>query len=152
MNYLRPATIQDSDTLLQWRNDPQTLACFRSTTAVPREDHDLWMKFNVSHGYPEHIVMMAENPDLGSIGVVRFDAEKRDVMTYKASITIAPPYRGRGMALDILSQACGFMHEYAINAEIRQGNARSRKIFMQCGFKSVDFDADFEYYRREPLT
>lgn len=153
MTYLRPATLQDSDTLLQWRNDPQTMACFRSTEAVPREDHDRWMKFNVVHGYPEHLVMMAEDPDLGCVGVVRFDATRGDVMTYDASITVAPPYRGRRMALDILVQACGFMHEYTINAEIRRGNIRSRRIFEQCGFDLVgNVNDEFLFYRREPLT
>src|ERR1700704_5662939 len=94
---LRPATMHDADRLFSWRNDPVTCANSRSTAAVPREDHDRWMQFNVMQGYPEHLVMIAES-DLGCIGVVRFDAAKDDLMGYEVSITIAPETRGLGIA------------------------------------------------------
>lgn len=150
--YLRPATIADADDLFAWRNDPVTMACFKSTAPVARETHDAWMLMNVTHGYPEHLVMVAESDTFGPIGVIRFDADRRDVMTYSASITIAPPYRRQGMAHDALAQACGYMHEYTIKAEIRKDNMPSRKIFQQCGFQFVGSDGDFAIYRREPLT
>jgi RimJ/RimL family protein N-acetyltransferase len=151
MTFLRPATLRDADTLFAWRNDPVTQACFRSTAPVPREDHDQWMQFNVAQGYPEHLVMIVEDENLGSVGVIRFDADRGDVMSYNASITMAPRLRGRGMARAALAQACGYMHEYAINAEIRKSNIRSRKIFRQCGFEPVTDEGDFVTYRREPL-
>lgn len=147
---LRHATLNDADTLFAWRNDPVTLACFKSTAPVPREDHDNWMKFNVVMGYPEHIVLMADT-EHGSVGVVRFDARRNDVLTYDASITIAPQARGMGLALGVLSEACRYMHEYTINADIRRTNYRSRKIFAQCGFDLVDAKDEFVQYRREPL-
>ncbi len=149
MTWLRPATMLDADHLFAWRNDPVTCACFRSTAAVPREDHDRWMKFNVACGYPEHIVLMAES-EYGRIGVVRFDSDKRDVMAYEASITIAPRFRGQGLAREILHDACGMMSEYTIRAEIRIGNQPSRRIFENCGFRPTAEDKDFVKYERGP--
>lgn len=146
---LRPAMPKDADDLFAWRNDPVTLACFRSTAAVPREDHDQWMRFNVMHGYPEHIVLIAENYE-GKLGVVRFDAEKNDTMTFEASITMAPAHRGKGLAGTVLAQACCYMTEYTINADIRRDNYRSRNIFAQCGFDLVGQKDGFVQYRREP--
>lgn len=148
---LRPANFRDADNLFAWRNDPVTLACSRSTAVIPREDHDRWMQFNVMQGYPEHIVLMAET-EHGSVGVVRFDAERGDTMSFKASITMAPKHRGEGLARDILAEACGYMQEYTINAEIRRDNVASRRIFERCGFEQIGSDHGFLNYRREPLS
>ena len=148
---LRPAMPKDADDLFAWRNDPVTLACFRSTAAVPREDHDRWMKFSALGGYPEHIVLIADS-DWGKLGVVRFDAEKNDTMTFEASITMAPEHRGKGLAATVLAQGCVMMGEYTINAEIRRENYRSRNIFAQCGFDLVGQKDGFVQYRREAVT
>lgn len=149
---LRPATLADADRLFAWRNDPVTLLNSRSTAAVPREDHDRWMKFNVLMGQPEHAVIIAESHDLGSIGVVRFDAAKDDLMAYEASITIAPEARGKGIARLILADACGFFSEFAITAEIRHDNIASRKVFERCGFDEIGRSGGFLQYRKEPVT
>jgi UDP-2,4-diacetamido-2,4,6-trideoxy-beta-L-altropyranose hydrolase len=151
MTWLRPATLADANDLFAWRNDPVTLACFRSTAVVPREDHDRWMKFNVLYGYPEHIVLIAEN-ESEPVGVVRFDSVKDDVMSYEASITMAPKYRGNGLSKTILDTACRAMDEFTINAEIRKDNAASRKIFERCGFREIKSDNAFITYRRGPLS
>jgi len=146
---LRLATMHDADKLFAWRNDPVTCANSRSTAAVPREDHDRWMQFNVVQGYPEHMVMIAEN-DRGSIGVIRFDASKGDLMTYEASITIAPEARGMGMAAIILADACSYLPDFAIHAEIRHDNIASRKLFERCGFDEIGREAGLLRYRKEP--
>lgn len=143
--------MQDADRLFSWRNDPVTCANSRSTSAVPREAHDQWMQFSVLQGYPEHLVMIAEG-DQGSVGVVRFDASKSDLMAYTASITIAPQHRGAGLARPILEQACGYLPDFAIDAEIRCDNNASRKIFERCGFQQISLNLDFIKYRREPLA
>lgn len=146
---LRAATMNDSADLLTWRNDPVTMACFRSTAVVAKEDHDRWMKFNVQQGYPEHIVLIAES-DGGSVGVVRFDAMKSDVMTFETSVTLAPAARGKGLSRNILNTACAVMPEYALTTEVRVWNEVSQKMFEGCGFKETGRDADFIQYRRPP--
>jgi RimJ/RimL family protein N-acetyltransferase len=151
MTNLRSATMNDADDLFAWRNDPVTMACSRSTGPVERDDHQRWMQFNVQLGYPAHMVMIAEN-EYGKLGVVRFDADRSDAMVYWTSITIAPKHRGCGYSLEILSQACAFMHESTLDAEIRSDNSLSRKIFAQCGFELVESTSDFVRYRREPLS
>lgn len=148
---MRAANERDSNLLFTWRNDPVTCANSRSTVAVPRDAHDCWMKYNVVQGYPEHIVLIADS-DAGSIGVVRFDAVKSDVMSYEASITLASSCRGRGQARDILAQACSYMPEYSIYAEIKPQNWASRRIFEECGFTEIGSDHDLIRYRREPLS
>ena len=148
---LRPATMHDSDLLFSWRNDPVTCANSRSTAAVPREDHDRWMQFNVLMGQPEHAVIIADS-ELGGIGVVRFDAAKNDLMAYEVSLTIAPEARGQGIGLVILDNACSHFSEFALTAEVRHDNIASRKVFERCGFDEIGRSGGFLQYRKEPVT
>ena len=146
---LRPATMRDSDELFSWRNDPVTRAAFRSTLPVPRENHDHWMQFNVQNGYPQHRVLIAES-DYGNYGVVRFDAARDDVMVYEVSITLAPRWRGKGLAATILDDACALMTEFTLKATIRTHNDVSRRLFERCGFRRMPGgDDQFVYYRKE---
>lgn len=147
---MRPANEKDANLLFAWRNDPETQAASRSTGPVSREDHDRWMKFNVLQGYPQHVVMMAEN-ETGTIGTVRFDASRDDLMRFEVSITIAPKYRRYRMAAAVLSEACAYMTEYTIDAEVKQENAASRRVFEQCGFEEIGRSSGFLNYRREPV-
>jgi RimJ/RimL family protein N-acetyltransferase len=151
MIFLRPATLADTDRLFAWRNDPVTCANSRSTAAVAREDHDRWVQFNVLLGQPEHAVIIAEALG-GCVGVVRFDAAKNDLMTYEASMTIAPEHRGAGLARPILADACGFFSDFALTAEVRHDNIASRKVFERCGFEEIGRSGGFLQYRKEPVT
>ena len=145
----RLATPGDADRLFDWRNDPMTLACFRSTAVVPREDHDRWMKFNVENGFGEHIVLIAQ--DGGQpIGVIRFDADREDIMSYDVSITVAPEHRERGLASMMLARACDLVQDFSLNAEVKQENQASKKVFERCGFAIVGSDDRYVNYRRNP--
>lgn len=146
---MRPASSSDSSLLFAWRNDPDTQAMSRSTAPVAREDHERWMKFNVLQGYPQHLVMMAET-ESGTVGTVRFDASREDLMRFEVSITIAPKYRRLGLAATVLSEACNWMGEYTIDAEIRKTNVASRRVFERCGFEEVGRSSGYLSYRREP--
>lgn len=147
---IRPANEMDSNLLFAWRNDPVTQACSRSTAPVAREDHERWMKFNVLQGYPQHLVMMAET-QTGTVGTVRFDAARDDLMTFEVSITIAPKYRNKGLASSVLSEACSYMGEYTINAEVKHENTASRRLFEGCGFEEIGRSSGYLSYRREPV-
>lgn len=146
---LRPATMMDSDDLLSWRNDPLTLACFKSTAEVSQEEHGRWMQFNVLNGYPTHIVMIADSKD-GKVGVVRFDVDRSDVLNCDVSVTIAPEWRGHGLAKYVVSSACSYMYDMTINAEIRDWNVPSIKTFENCGFEKTGSGDGFLTYRRQP--
>ncbi len=108
------------------------------------------MEFNVLHGYPSHLVMIAES-DVGTVGVVRFDADKKDVMTYGVSITVDPRHRGKGFGYSMLYHACQIMQTETLTAEIRPDNLPSRRIFERCGFVLTD-DGIWLHYRREAIA
>jgi RimJ/RimL family protein N-acetyltransferase len=72
-------------------------------------------------------------------------------MTFDVSITIAPKYRNKGLATSVLAEACSYMAEYTINAEIKHGNIASRKAFEGCGFEEIGRSSGYLNYRREPV-
>lgn len=144
----------DADLLFKWANDAAVRAWSRSTSTISRADHDRWMAFNVLTGYPTHWVMIADT-DFGSVGVVRLDMFKNDVMKYRVSITVGSDYRGKGYGYAILDRACHIMSDSLLIAEIKSSNAASRRIFERCGFEEQDRHAadstpDTVTYHREP--
>lgn len=139
----------DADQLFEWANDEDTRAWSKSSAPIPREDHDRWMQFNVLQGYPQHLVMIADS-DTGSMGVVRFDAERSDVMRYRVSITMNPKFRGLRLATGVLAEACRHMADSTLSAEIKVNNLASRKIFEKCGFEEIRMVDDLLHLRREP--
>jgi RimJ/RimL family protein N-acetyltransferase len=150
MIFLRPATMEDADTLLAWRNDPETFIHFLVQKPVPPKRHDLWMQINVKHGYPTRIVLMAEDDREEQVGVIDFVATDPQMRTYEISITVAPRMRGKGIGARILALGCERMKGRILTADIRVENGRSRKIFQKCGFKLVRSDKEFDHYRKEP--
>lgn len=146
---VRPATADDGDLLLAWRNDPETQAASRSTAPVSEEEHSRWMMMHVAQGYPQHLVLIAED-DHHRIGVVRFDADRRDVMSFEVGITIAPEYRGQGFSPNVLRQACSYMGEFTLNAEVRRESTISRKLFERCGFEEISRSSGYLQFRKEP--
>jgi len=147
---LRHATMADADLLFAWANDPAARAASQSTAPIARDDHDLWMKLYVAQGWPTHLVLIAEG-DAGPVGVIRFDAERKDVMTYRVSISVAPEHRGKKFGFAMLDLAIRGQTETSFIAEIRRNNHASRRIFEKCGFEEMDRNIDFIRYRKAPL-
>jgi len=149
---MRPATMADADMLYEWVNDPLTRSMSTmGANHILREDHDNWMRFNVLQGYPQHIVMIADT-EYGSVGVVRFDTDKRDTMRHRVSITIGPKFRGMHLASGVLAEACRLMDESTLVAEIKKTNAPSISIFERCGFEKVSESNVFLHYERKPQS
>ncbi len=142
--------MSDSDRLFAWANDPLARSWSASTAPIERADHDRWMQFNVLMGYPQHIVMIAET-EHGPIGVVRFDAKKRDVLTYTVSINMAPKARGQGFGYAVLAEACRLMQENTLLANIKNENMASISIFEKCGFQRIGSDGEFIRFKRKPV-
>ncbi|MBW6487332.1 MAG: hypothetical protein K0B01_14400 [Syntrophobacterales bacterium] len=67
---LRPATIQDADMLLDWRNDPETRKASHSTSEVVTEEHIAWLTKTL--GNANRRLLVAEE-DGAPVGTVRAD-------------------------------------------------------------------------------
>lgn len=144
---LRLATMADSDRLLIWRNDPETIKNSNSPDPVTPDVHAKWMDRWVRTGFPASLVLIAIHGPF-PIGVIRFEARAR--WTYEVSITIAPQRRGDGYGKKVLAAGCAPMQACELLAQIKTGNHASRRIFEHNGFVQFDTGGGVENYRKAP--
>lgn len=136
---LRPATLDDAQRLLDWRNDSDTRAASASTGPVASEEHRTWLEKSLSR--PDRRLLIAEDDD-GPVGTLRLDEAPNAV---EISITLAPQARGRGYAAPLLRLATAAGGLYV--ARIRPGNAASRRAFEAAGFFFTHLSDDMEWFR-----
>ena len=130
---LRLASEADCAVLLQWRNDPITVAMSLVSEPVPLDDHVRW--FNGVLANPSRHLLIGE-ADGVRYGTVRFD-EIDD--TAEISITVNPEFRGQGIGGKLLAAADVWakeeLHLGRIIAQIKNDNPASLAIFHKAGYE-----------------
>ncbi|WPZ34933.1 GNAT family N-acetyltransferase [Thalassobaculum sp. OXR-137] len=134
---LRPATADDSEDLLAWRNDPLTRANSRSGEPVTHEAHAAWMS-RVAADANRHVWIALE----GEAKVGSTSALLHEDGSVEISLTVAPEERGRRLASVLVTGAVAEVKalwpDARIRSEIKEGNTASRKAFEACGFEQVE--------------
>lgn len=128
---LRLATASDCRPVWVWRNDPQTRAMFRTHDVVPWEDHERWFAEAISD--PSRLFLIADCDGI-PCAAVRFDFGS--ACTAEISINLAPQFRGRHLAPEILRQATDLALQrwQHVVAVILPGNIASLKSFLAAGY------------------
>jgi RimJ/RimL family protein N-acetyltransferase len=133
---LRPATADDSERLLAWRNDPRTRAMAVVQAAVERATHARWLATRLNDA--DTLLTIAVQ-DGEPVGTVRLDRHGRDEA--ELSITIAPEARGRGLARPAIELGVEHAHREwgvtRVTARIRPENTASRRAFAAAGFETA---------------
>ena len=138
---LRPATLQDAEMLLRWRNDPETRRASRVTRPVSRNEHMKWLANSLQS--PTRQLRIAEQDGV-PVGVVR--ADYVDGIN-ELSWTVAPDARGSGIGKQMVA---GFVRELKgpIRSQIRKGNSSSTRIAESVGMRLAREAEGFLYYSR----
>ncbi|MET0433250.1 MAG: bifunctional UDP-2,4-diacetamido-2,4,6-trideoxy-beta-L-altropyranose hydrolase/GNAT family N-acetyltransferase [Cellulomonas sp.] len=131
----RPATADDADLLLGWRNDPATRSASRDQDEVPRAAHVEWLQRVLAA--PDRLLLVVEHTGRPA-GTVRFDREADGL--WEVSITLAPHARGRGLAAGVLDAGERAWRERvgdgpAVLACVRPDNAASARLFERAGYR-----------------
>ena len=132
---IRRITTDDSEDIFHWRNNQVTRQMSHHSDLIVWEDHERWFLATLQN--PNRVLLMGENKETKQkIGVVRFDVEGERALV---SINLSPDMRGKGLAVAFLNEAVEFFnsHFVAVNyidAEIKDENAASIKVFERCGF------------------
>lgn len=75
--YLRPITIEDTDSVLSWRNDKRVVQNFIYRKPITREEHLNWLEEKVGTGKVLQFIICDKETDmpLGSIYLQNFEEE-----------------------------------------------------------------------------
>jgi RimJ/RimL family protein N-acetyltransferase len=124
---LRPATMEDSDKLLEWKNDP-VMRKFSIVTGdiIKKEDHIKWLRKHLDEIY------IIEGDDL--YGDIRFEGDE-------IAIKLDPKFRGQGIGRQALEIAK--LMKDTIIAKIVDGNVASMALFTRSGFKVIDHQDNY---------
>lgn len=131
---LRQVSLEDSNSLFEWRNHEDIRRYSNNPNTINYEEHMKWM--NAVLNNPNMILLIGEDVNGNSIGVVRFDLNK-DIA--EISIYIVPGHCGAGMGTLLLGVAVNWVksNQVRINkifANIMNENHRSLKLFQKIGF------------------
>jgi RimJ/RimL family protein N-acetyltransferase len=138
---LRPATIDDADALLAWRNDPATRALSHNNDAVERNDHMDWLARSLAN--PDRRLLVAERDGV-PVGTVRADLSNG---VYDLWWTVAPQARGQGVAKDMVAMAAALIRG-TIRAQVLRGNEASVQVALHAGMKLVQESGGVLYFER----
>jgi RimJ/RimL family protein N-acetyltransferase len=136
---IRRASEHDSEDLFIWRNDAETRQNSKNTAPVLLEDHLSW--FAASLTGSDRLIYIGSIGDK-KIGTVRFDRSNKSEGCYAVSITVNPAFRGGGYGKELLSVACSQIAPCTLEAEIKDENEASKRLFAACGFRYVGPAAD----------
>ncbi|RNA71482.1 N-acetyltransferase [Prosthecochloris sp. ZM_2] len=141
---LRPATMNDAEMLLEWRNDPETRKASHNTDEVQLDDHISWLSLTLSN--PNRKLYVAE--ENGSpVGTARADFSDN---VWELSWTVSPKARGCGVGKRMVAALAKQISE-PIRAEVKQGNISSARIAEHAG---MEFERETEgvlHFKRAAL-
>lgn len=125
---LRPATTNDVELLLEWRNDPATRRFSIRTDKVKRAEHISWLGSVIDS--TDRQLLIAEEQGI-PVGTVRTDLCDG---IYQLSWTVAPDARGRGLGKEMVAMIA---HKITapIQARVRSDNISSVVIAEYAGME-----------------
>ena len=138
---LRPATLKDSDMLLSWANNPDSLKWKQTTFAeITPANHEKWLKVILSNKAATLWIILAGEKAVGQVRL-----EKKIDMVH-ADIYVKRDSRGKGHAYQALKIAiekyCATFGSNKFTAVIHKDNKESQNLFKKHRFVLVEHGED----------
>lgn len=131
---LRRATHDDADLILEWQTDPATRKFSRNPEVPDRSSHLVWLDKKLADlTCLMNIILYGDEP----AGVLRLDRKPEASPTFEISIFTAPNLHRRGIGIAALRLARRLVLDANLLANILPGNAASKKLFEDAGFRSI---------------
>ncbi len=130
---LRPARREDSRSLWEWRNDPETREASFHTEMIPFETHQRWFESRLEAPNTEILIIL----DLQgkAIGYVRFQIAEFEA---EVSVALDAQERGKGYGPAAVRQGVEILLAREdldrVVALIKEGNTSSVRTFERAGF------------------
>ena len=131
---IRHATIEDCDSVLEWRNSGETRRYAFESKTISIETHREW--YNKSLVSSNRILLIGEIENI-PVGVLRYDFMDVDA---QISIYLVPGFQGRGIGTQLIKTGSLWIKENypnikRIKAEILSENMPSLNAFISAGYK-----------------
>jgi RimJ/RimL family protein N-acetyltransferase len=130
---MRRARQEDSESMLEWRNHPDTRRYFFDPSPFDPAAHKAW--FSAALTNPSRFLLIGEDVRERAVGVVRFDQEGNSA---DIAIYLVPQRRGEGLGILLLGAAVLWLKGNSavkhIRADVLAANAASLKMFAAAGF------------------
>ena len=141
---LRLATKEDSDLLLEWRNDGETRKESHNTRQIGPDEHAAWLARSLDDRNRK--LLIAEENGV-PVGTVRADFLQGE---WEMSWTVSPAARRRGLAKRMVFLFASQISE-PIRAEVKVGNIASARVAESAGMVLVENASGVLYYRRPAI-
>lgn len=142
---LRPATLDDAELLLKWRNDASTREASHNTSPVCIDEHVEWLKKALAN---ENQKLYVAEIDRVPVGTVRADYENPG---YELSWTVSPSKRGRGHGEAMVRLLAKTISE-PIRAEVKADNIASIHIAEAAGMAVERVENGIIHFQRGTLA
>ncbi|WEK53886.1 MAG: GNAT family N-acetyltransferase [Candidatus Cohnella colombiensis] len=134
---LRQATLSDSRTIWEWRNDETTRQMSFDANLVPWETHELWFERSLQN--PNRKLYIFQNEST-SVGLIRLDIDNDQA---EVSINLSPNLRGKGYGTRAIVEMLSVAKDLGIKeiiAKIKPENIASIQSFSSAGFTKLSGD------------
>ncbi len=138
--FFRKVILKDLDTLLRWRNDPETRKNSVQSDLIQRSEHEEWLKQTIQSVQKELYIAELEGTSIGSI---RFDLNADH--SWELSWTVAPEARGKELGTQMVSEAVR-MKKARIISKVKSANVASQKIALKAGFRLIKSESGMMWY------
>lgn len=133
---VRPASVQDAQMMLSWRNHPATRAVSTNSAPIAWDDHVGWVQRTTAD--PRRCLLIGRAGSL-DVGVIRFDLAADG--TAEVSLYLDPAFHGLGLGPRLLlageAHALQRLPDIArFKAIVLQENLGSQRMFQSCGYHS----------------
>ena len=142
--WLRLASVDDEQLLLDWANDPDVRAQAFSSDLISKSTHAVWFQNKIAD-VENCYLFIAVAPNGTPMGQVRFDRVVPIMEKWNIDYSLGHAFRGNRLARTFLAKAfnevtirCGSSTTFV--AQVKSGNEASVKTFQTLGFTESKAD------------
>jgi RimJ/RimL family protein N-acetyltransferase len=146
------ASLQDSNDIWTWRNDPYTRSMFINTDEVSWDIHRNWFEKSLINPNRFLYIGYIEVKEDEKVGMCRFDIEINSNIA-DVSINLNPKMRGKHLSHQLLADSITVFWEnrrISLKATIKKENTASIRCFSKCGFVLDSADTEYNHYLLKP--
>ena len=139
---LRRMTVNDTESIITWRNKPFVVEHFIYKKPVTADDHKKWIREKIETGLVEQFVITVKESgqEIGSVYLQKIDYEKHSA-EYGVFIgeenALGKGYGSEAMQL-ILKYAEDCLGIHRVDLRVVEGNTYAMRVYEKNGFKAIE--------------